>query len=217
LALQAGSSTTTLTFDRESKMVEAIARVAATLPKELRESLAFGNGEVQVLQVVAADTRRNDVVFSSAGKVYGVEFKRGILTEADIYEALILRRYSIILKTRYGDKFAGIVFVGETVETCLSPGSDSGIRQTWMELTGCGITAVKIGDFARTIITKSLNDVADNPGKYSPHTICQIPAQLHALTTTSDGYPQWFNADWLIRTLDDYSSVLGEYCKSKQK
>jgi hypothetical protein len=77
-----------------------------------------------------------------------------------------------------------------------------------MELAECGITVNTIRDFARALITKSLLDIANNPGRYSAHTLCQVTAQLHALTTSSDGYPLWFDEQWLKRTLIKFGSIL---------
>jgi hypothetical protein len=176
-------------------MVAAIARVAATLPREVRERLNFGNGEPQVLQVLGTDTRRNDGVFFRNRKVYGAEFKRGMLEPHHLYETLVDRRYSIILRAKYGEDFAGIVFIGETVRKGIE--SDSNIVKTWKELTQCGIATQNIGEFARSIITTAIREIGTNPQAFSTYTLTHFPSHLHALTTKSDGYPEWFNEAWL--------------------
>ncbi len=89
--LKTSMDSTISTFKSEAQMVAAICRVAATLPQQVRERLNFGNGEPQVLQVLETDTRRNDGVFFCNGKVYGAEFKRGMLEPHHLYETLVGR------------------------------------------------------------------------------------------------------------------------------
>ena len=182
-------------FDSEAEMVAAISRVTATLPQQVRERLNFGNGEPQVLQVLGTDTRRNDGIFFCNGKVYGAEFKRGMVEAHHLYETLIERRYSLILKAKYGDDFAGIVFIGETVRKGIESNSDT--VRTWKELTRCGIAVQSIGEFARSIVTMAIREIAANPQAFSTYTLTQFPSHLHALTTQSDGYPLWFDEAWL--------------------
>jgi hypothetical protein len=187
-------------------MVAAISRVASTLPQQVRERLNFGNGEPQVLQVLGADTRRNDGVFFCNGKVYGAEFKRGMIEPHHLYETLVERRYSLILKAKYGNDFAGIVFVGETI--CEGIESNSDTVKTWKELTQCGIATQSIGEFARSIITMAIREIASNPQAFSTYTLTQFPSHLHALTTKSDGYPMWFDETWLKNAYWQFSRSL---------
>ncbi len=195
-------------FESEAEIVAAMSRVASTLPKELRESLSFGNGQADVLQVVGADTRRNDIVFHSCSKVYGSEFVRGMMTDIKLYESLIKRRYSFTLKARHGASFAGLVFVGESVSSNLEPGSTSGIIETFSEILDTNIMVLNTRDFARVLVSKALLDVKNNPSKYSLYTIGQIPLQLHALTTPSDGYPEWFDEQWLAKHYRYFGNII---------
>lgn len=198
---------TTSTFRSEAEIVATMARIAATLPKEVRESLNFGNGETQVLQVVAADTRRNDAIFYSCSKVYCAEFKRGVLLEKHIYEAMIQRRYPLCLKAKYGNSLGGLLFVGEGLEESLGKSHELKIMDTWQELTGTNVAAVNTKDFARILISKALIDVKANRTKFKPYALCQLPLQLHALTTASDGYPQWFDEAWLKRMMERFFPI----------
>jgi hypothetical protein len=184
-----------------------MARIAATLPKEVRESLNFGNGETQVLQVIAADTRRNDTLFYSCNKPYCAEFKRGVLLEKHIYEAMIQRRYPLSLKAKYGNSLGGMLFVGEELEESLRKNHELRIMDTWQELTGINVAAVNTKDFARILISKALIDVKENRTKFTPYALCQLPLQLHALTTASDGYPQWFDEAWLKRMMERFFPI----------
>ncbi len=193
-------------FLTEAEMVEVISRIAATLPKELRERMNFGNGEVQVLQVMGADIRRNDAILYSCGMVYGVEFKRGILTAQHLYESIIERRYSIILRARYAGALAGIVFVAEGIADDIR--CDSPIIKTLSELSGCGITTRKIDEFARGLISLSLREIVANPASFSVHTLSQYLAQISALTSSSDGYPEWFSDDWARSFHDKYYRLM---------
>lgn len=189
-------------------MVAAIFRVVATLPQQIRERLNFGNGEPQVLQVLGTDSRRNDGVFYCNGKVYGAEFKRGMLEPHHLYESLIERRYSLILQAKYGSDFAGIVFIGDEVSKAIDSKSD--IIKTLIELTQCGITTQGINAFARSIITMAIREIETNPQVFSTYTLTQFPAHLHALTTKSDGYPEWFDESWLKNAYTRFSRGIAE-------
>jgi hypothetical protein len=189
-------------------MVATISRIAATLPQQVRERLCFGNGEPQVIQVLGTDSRRNDSIFYCNGKVYGAEFKRGVLEEHHLYESLIKRRYSLILQAKYGVDFAGIVFIGEELGKNVE--SDSDTVQTWKELAGCGIVTRNVGEFARAIVSMAIREIASNPQCFSTYTLTQFPAHLHALTTKSDGYPEWFDEDWLKSAYQRYSRKIAE-------
>ncbi len=198
----------TSTFKQEAEIVAAISRVAATLPKELRERLSFGNGQSDVLQVIGADTRRNDVIFHSCSKVYAAEFKRGILKDTHLYESLIKRRYSLTLKARYGADFAGMIFVGESVDNSVNPESPDGVVKTLAEVFDTNIVIADTKHFARILVKKALLDVHQNISRYSLYTIAQIPLQLHALTTASDGYPEWFDEQWLLKHYKYFGRIL---------
>jgi hypothetical protein len=189
-------------------MVAAISRVAATLPQQVRKRLNFGNGEPQVLQVLGTDSRRNDGVFFCNGKVYGAEFKRGMLEPHHLYETLVGRRYSLILRAKYGADFAGIVFVGEAVSENIESNSDT--VRTWKELTQCGIATQSIGEFARSIVTMAIREIATNPHAFSTYTLTQFPSHLHALTTKSDGYPMWFDESWLKSAYWQFSRSIAD-------
>jgi hypothetical protein len=180
-------------------MVAQVCRIASTFPKELAAAVALSNGECQVLGVEGSDTRRNDLTFCSQGKIYAVEFKKGILNPAHVYQSIVERRYSIALKSKYGDSFAGIIFVGESLDESLTDKHE--IIRTWNELLGINVLALSHLNFVKAFIGKVLNEVVANRNKYSLYCRCQLPLQLHALTTSSDGYPQYFDNAWLQKKL----------------
>jgi hypothetical protein len=194
-------------FRNEVEIVAAFSRVAATLPKEIRDSLSFGNGQAETLQVIGADTRRSDVIFHSCSKFYGNEIKKGMLRDTHLYEALIHRRYSLSLKERYGDDFAGMMFVGETISSDLARNDPKNIIKTLSEVFETPIFAVNTREFARILVAKALHDVEQNPSKYSLYTIAQLPLQLLTLTSSSDGYPDWFDQDWCRRCMNKFSGI----------
>lgn len=124
-----------------------------------------------------------------------------------ICESLVERRYSFSLKARYGEALGGILFVGEEIDEDLSASSPLRIMETWRELTGINTVAVNTRDFARILVSKALKDVKCDRSRFSQYDLSQIPSQLHALTTTSDGYPQWFDQEWYKRMADKYFPI----------
>jgi hypothetical protein len=197
-----------LTFNSEAEIVAAMSRIAATLPKEVRDRLSFGNGQSDVLQVIGADTRRTDNVFCSCSKFYGAEFKKGILRDAHLYDCLIRRRYSLTLRARHGSDLAGMIFVGESIDSSISPDSPAGIIKTLSEVFDTNIFVADTKNFARILVRKALLDVQNNVSNYSLYTLGQIPLQLHALTTASDGYPEWFDQEWLRKNYIEFARIL---------
>jgi hypothetical protein len=187
-------------------MVEAISRVIATLPPEVRQRMNWSNGQPHGVQVLGAESRRTDSGFFCCDKPYGVEFTKGMLELEKIVECIVRRRYSLILKAQYGSDLAGIIFVGEEVSKEVK--RDSDIIKTWSELTGCGITTQRIDEFARSLITMAIRDIAANPQYFSTYTLTSFTFHLQTLTTKSDGYPQWFSETWLRSAIKKYAGVI---------
>jgi hypothetical protein len=195
---------TTSIFRSEAEIVAAMARVAATLPKEIRDVLSFGNGETQVLQVIGADTRRNDAIFHSCKLFYGAEFKKGMLLESHIYESIIRRQYPQTLKAKFGNELGGFIFVAEQIQKEFS---SFPIMKEWEKLVGVKMAVADTKEFARILISKAMKDVQSDTTRFTPYALCQIPLQLHALTTKSDGYPQWFDEEWLQRMMSKFFPI----------
>jgi hypothetical protein len=114
-----------------------------------------------------------------------------------LYEAIIERRYTYSLKAKYGDDFAGLIFVGETIDDNIRNDAPSMIVKTLSEMTNTKIVTVNLPMFAKALVIKSLQGIIEDPSQYQIHTVDELRSQLPVLTTSSDGYPEWFNAKWL--------------------
>jgi hypothetical protein len=199
----------TLTFRTEAEIVAKMARIAATLPSQVRESLCFGSGQPELLQVVGADTRRSDVLFRACSAWYWNEFKKGEIRDTHLYDSLVRRRASFYMKARFQNEFAGMIFVGETISSKLAVDHPDQIIKTLSEVFDVSILVVDVRHFARILIRKALLDIENAPpGKYSAYTLNQMPLNLHALTTSSDGCPEWFDHDWLLKMSIAYAEIL---------
>jgi hypothetical protein len=168
-------------FKSESLMQSTIINVATILGVNIQQEYSSVSS--------SGEARRFDLVLQF-DKKYVIELKNHAITNDDLVECLIRRKYSTTAQAIFGDELRAVIFVGSNVEL-----SASDIK-AWGDFTDCQVTAMSFSKFSLWLVRKSRESIN------TLHDRAIFPSRLYRLYADygkcSGGT---FNKDWLDKEL----------------